>query len=117
MMAEIVEQSRCRRFVCANHEKVERFSLHSTTQPSLRVRVPLILGVAWVRAASGHAPFTVAGVRGGRVIAAIILASQAWLVLAVWPEAAALRAHLDQVKHELVDNPRTNPRFWSHGWF
>ena len=73
--------------------------------------------VAWVRAASGKAPLALAGVRGGRVIAAIILASQAWLVLSVWPEAAALRAHLDQVKHELVDNPRTNPRFWSHGWF
>jgi O-antigen ligase len=45
-----------------------------------------------------------------------LLVSQIWLIWNAWPEVQHLEEH---VKHtmERVPNPKTNPRFWSHGWF
>ena len=45
-----------------------------------------------------------------------LVASQAWLVWSVWPEAQHLDEHVKQAM-ERMPNPKTNPRFWSHGWF
>jgi O-antigen ligase len=46
-----------------------------------------------------------------------ILISQGWLVANVRTEASDLAAHLEYVRRDLAPNTRTNPRFWSHGWF
>jgi len=46
-----------------------------------------------------------------------VVLSQVWLIYEVAPEARNLQAHLTLVQNELAANPRTNPRFWSHGWF
>lgn len=52
-----------------------------------------------------------------RGLALAALASQVWLIADVYPEATHLSEHLEHVQKELAPNPRTNPRFWSHGWF
>jgi O-antigen ligase len=45
-----------------------------------------------------------------------IFLSQVWLCWSVWPELTNLSRHLEQ-SMIAVPNARTNPRFWSHGWF
>lgn len=50
-------------------------------------------------------------------LALLLLLSQFWLIADVYSEARNIARHVESVKSELVDNPRTNPRFWSHGWF
>ena len=52
-----------------------------------------------------------------RLIGVSVLASQVWLTIAVWPEAADLEAHLVHVRRDIVHNAKMNPRFWSNGWF
>jgi O-antigen ligase len=70
---------------------------------------------AWLRASAGTAA-AAAPEPGSRLVALVLLASQLWLVWAMWPEATDLQAHLEHIEG-LVHNTRTNPRFWSHGWF
>jgi putative inorganic carbon (hco3(-)) transporter len=47
----------------------------------------------------------------------LVLASQVWLVAAVWDEIRDPAAHLKHVHRDLVQNAKSNPRFWSDGWF
>lgn len=51
------------------------------------------------------------------VLPSLVLASQVWLVAATWDEIVDPRAHLEHVHRDLVQNAKTNPRFWSDGWF
>jgi O-antigen ligase len=85
----------------------------------------------WIAFTFGWAMAWVAGQRGARQsaqaegnrpaflwrIAALgLLVSQVWLIWNVWPEVQHLDEHVKQAI-ERVPNPKTNPRFWSHGWF
>jgi O-antigen ligase len=75
--------------------------------------------LAWYRAVTPTAAPTVISAKAGAAAWALAVAaigSQVWLVWHVWPEMTNLEAHLSAVT-EKVANPRTNPRFWSHGWF
>ncbi|HEX5687652.1 MAG TPA: O-antigen ligase family protein [Ideonella sp.] len=75
---------------------------------------------AWMRMHHGGSAGTAATLTGrwGRRLAGVaVLMSQIWLVASVLPEALDLRAHLEHVRRDLVHNEKTNPRFWSHGWF
>lgn len=76
--------------------------------------------IAWMRAQAG--PPTAPPPQGQRLWAArlaglAVAAAMGWLVVTVWPEAVDLKAHLEHVRRDLVGNAKTNPRFWSHGWF
>jgi hypothetical protein len=51
-----------------------------------------------------------------RIAAFSLVASQLWLVWSAWPEIQRLDAHVKQ-SMEHMPNPKSNPRFWSHGWF
>lgn len=80
----------------------------------------LAWAIAWMRAQAG--PPTAPPPQGQRLWAArlaglAVAAAMCWLVVTVWPEAVDLKAHLEHVRRDLVGNAKTNPRFWSHGWF
>jgi O-antigen ligase len=82
----------------------------------------IVLCCAWTVAwTSVHRPASstaaAASMAWPRLMAGALLASQAWLVMDVWPEAAHLGAHLTHVQRDLAHNARTSPRFWSDGWF
>jgi O-antigen ligase len=80
----------------------------------------LAWAIAWTRL---HAPQTYAARQEGRsalmqsrLVAGALVLSQIWLIAAVWDEAVDLDAHLTHVR-ETMGNAKTNPRFWSDGWF
>jgi O-antigen ligase len=76
--------------------------------------------VAWTRAQGPAAPRPSPAARSpwaGRLVAGFALAAPLWLIGAVWDEASDLKAHLEHIRRDLVGNAKTNPRFWSHGWF
>ncbi len=90
--------------------------------PVAQVWIAVAIGwaVAWTRAnasAGERAGFTSVSWRWAAGLAAILLASQAWLWWAVSPELINLRAHLDHVRLDFSQTGRTAPRFWSNGWF
>jgi len=82
----------------------------------------IVLCIAWAMAwhrmqgaaDSARPPVSVAWPRAA---AAVLLASQVWLVAQVWPEARDVKAHFEQVPRETAPNSRPSPRFWSDGWF
>lgn len=58
--------------------------------------------------------------QGLRVSVVACLAStfaMTWLVWHIHGEALDLPRHLDTVRRTIADNAKSNPRFWSHGWF
>lgn len=80
--------------------------------------------LAWNRRHSVPAPCAAApspaaapGRWRARLAGMAVLISQVWLLTAVWPEAADLTSHLRHVQRDLVHNAKSNPRFWSDGWF
>lgn len=75
--------------------------------------------LAWVRLNAAPAPRPPPTVRAVPVwLAALVaLGSQAWLMWSVWPEVVDPATHLERVHRDLVRNAKTNPRFWSDGWF
>lgn len=54
---------------------------------------------------------------GRHAVWIVVLAGQLWLCVVAAREFDALPEHLRQTSRQLADNPRDNPRFWSHGWF
>lgn len=91
--------------------------------PMVQVSIAFLAGwsISWVLRSTSPAEQTGRGIalphRAGRIAAIAILLSQVWLVWNIWPEAAQLSLHIEQVKEQIVRNVRINPRFWSHGWF
>lgn len=91
--------------------------------PMSQVSIAFLAGwsISWLRRSASPAEQAVRSIalphRAGRIAAMVVLLSQMWLVWSIWPEAAQLTQHLEQVKEQIVRNVRVNPRFWSHGWF
>jgi O-antigen ligase len=74
--------------------------------------------LAWMRAQpdpASHAGGT--PVRSWRLVGVVLVITQVWLATSVWTEASDLDAHLEHVRRDILQNAKTNPRFWSNGWF
>jgi putative inorganic carbon (HCO3(-)) transporter len=90
--------------------------------PASQVWIAFTFGwaIAWVASQRGAGqPAPAEGVRPislGMIAAPLLLASQVWLTWNVWPEIQQLDEHVKQAMAR-APNPKTNPRFWSHGWF
>ncbi len=50
-------------------------------------------------------------------MASALLMSQICFAVSVYSEALNIAQHVESVRSDVVDNLRSNPRFWSHGWF
>lgn len=88
--------------------------------PQMWIVLCIAWAVAWSRTHGPSAPRAAAAAGSpwtGRLVAGLALAALLWLIGAVWDEASDLPAHLEHVRRDLVGNAKTNPRFWSHGWF
>jgi O-antigen ligase len=106
---------------------VDGFFSGNFVMPVSQMWIAFLIGlsIAWCRSQAPKTIEVTTGLkpppswyRAGRVaIAAALVGSQLWLFYNVYPEAAHLSEHLDHVQNDLAPNPRTNPRFWSHGWF
>jgi O-antigen ligase len=74
--------------------------------------------IAWTRLHRSAPSTTVtASVAWPRLAVLALLASQIWLMMAVWPEATHLESHLARVQRDVAHGARPSPRFWSNGWF
>lgn len=75
--------------------------------------------IAWTRQHGGTpTPVQTSGARLPRwALPSLVLASQVWLFASVWDEIVDPTAHLAHVHRDIVQNAKTNPRFWSDGWF
>ena len=88
--------------------------------PQMWIALCAAWSLAWMRArreANTCVPATTLGRWEWRLVGTVVLMFHIWLVATVLPEAVALKAHLEHVRRDLVHNEKTNPRFWSHGWF
>jgi O-antigen ligase len=74
------------------------------------------LGVAWCRAQGPGSHTTSPSPWVQRVVPALLLASQVWLLAHTWPEVSQLPAHLQGVVNQFP-NVGMQPRFWSIGRF
>lgn len=85
------------------------------------IALALAWAVAWARQHRPAMPAWPSPVRQWAApawtLAAIALALQLWLVADVWHEATDLDAYFQRIHRDVVLNARTNPRFWSDGWF
>ncbi|WP_374675313.1 O-antigen ligase family protein [Ideonella sp.] len=84
------------------------------------------LGLGWAWAWATHQPSPAgppaaegppASGRWARAVWVGVLVGQLLLAGIAAMEYATLDERLRRVRTELADNPRDNPRFWSHGWF
>ncbi len=90
--------------------------------PVSQMWIALCVGwtLAWMRlnaTAAAPRPPSTRGAAPFWWAALVALGSQAWLMWSVWPEVVDPSAHLEQVHRDIVRNAKTNPRFWSDGWF
>jgi O-antigen ligase len=83
--------------------------------PQMWVALGLGWAWAWTRPSSGQAgDSSMVWARPALLLCAVGLT---WLTIVAATEFIRLDEHLRRVRTELADNPRDNPRFWSHGWF
>jgi O-antigen ligase len=93
----------------------------SFVMPVSQMWIALTIGwaIAWAREeppADHGPPAERSSFWSVRLLAAVLIISQLFMVLHVRHEAMNLSAHLEAARAN-VNNPKTNPRFWSHGWF